>query len=53
MNTLKELSERTQSEEHKIDFDEMKNKFGKWAQEFNSKKPPSKEEINFITKVSV
>ena len=53
MNTMKELSEKTQSEEHKIDFEEMKNKFGKWSQQFNSKAPPSKEEIDFITKVSV
>lgn len=52
MNTMKELSEKTKSEEHKIDYREMMIKFGKWAKEFGSKKPPSKEEIDFITTVS-
>lgn len=52
MNTMKELAEKTKSEEHKIDYEELQKKFSKFAQDFSSKKPPSKEEIDFITTIT-
>ena len=51
-NTMKELSEKTNSEEHKIDYEEMEKKYGQWAEQFNSKIHPSEMEIDFITDVS-
>jgi len=51
MNTMKAWAEKTQAEEHKIDYKEMKTKLDKWAQEFSSMKPPSLDEIAIITRL--
>ena len=46
MDTWKELVTRTGFESLKVEYEEMKGRVTKWARQFDSKKPPKKEEID-------
>ena len=45
MDAWKELVTRTGFEKKKVEYEEMKGRVTKWAPQFDSKKPPTKEEI--------
>ena len=46
MDAWKDLAEKTGFEKLKVEYEEMEKTVIKWAPQFDSKKPPSKEEIN-------
>ena len=46
MDAWKELVAKTGFEKLKVEYEEMKETVTKWAPQFDSKTPPSKEEIN-------
>ena len=52
MDVWKEFVMSTGFEKLRLKYEEFEEMLAKWAPQFNSKKPPTKEEIDFFAKSS-